>query len=129
MMALATDGIWGDLAILHGAWSWRQAYLGWRGWYGPVCYGWTDRVRLSIQRHATLGVVREGPDEGALGHMLEQPGSVFYNMDEVFFDQVRQYFEYTGDLELMRQIYPVLEGIVRWETRQAATRRRPTLRK
>ena len=50
--------------------------------------------------------------------MLEQPGAVFYNMNEVFFDQVRQYFEYTNDLELMRQIYPVLEGIVAWESRR-----------
>ena len=24
MIALATDGIWGDAAILHGAWSWRK---------------------------------------------------------------------------------------------------------
>ena len=30
MMALATDAIWGDAAFVHGGWSWRQAYLGWR---------------------------------------------------------------------------------------------------
>ena len=73
MMALATDGIWGDAAILHGGWSWRQAYLGWRGWYGPLCYGWTDRVKRSIEQHCTLGLIREGPDKGALGSMLEWP--------------------------------------------------------
>ena len=118
LMAFSTDGLWGDAAILHGAWSWRQAYLGWRGWYGPLCYGWTDRVRLSIERHATLGAVRQGPNQGAVSHMLEDPGGVFYNMDEVFLDQVRAYFDYTGDLELMRRIFPVLQGVVEWENRR-----------
>jgi hypothetical protein len=118
MMALATEGIWGDAAMVHGGWSWRQSYLGWRIWYGPLCYGWTDRVKRSIQQHSTLGLVRAGPDQGALGHMLEQPGSVFYNMNEVFFDHVRQYFDYTGDVELMRRLFPVLKGIVAWEDRR-----------
>ena len=38
MMAFATEGTWGDSAIVHGGWSWRYAYLGWRTWYGPDCY-------------------------------------------------------------------------------------------
>ncbi|MFH1741176.1 MAG: DUF4450 domain-containing protein, partial [bacterium] len=119
MMAFATDGLWGDTSILHGGWSWRFAYLGWRGWYGPVCYGWTDRVKKSIQNHTKLGLIREGPDQGALCHMLESnPTRTFYNMNEVFLDQVRQYFDYTNDLELMREIFPVLEGILEWENRR-----------
>ncbi len=118
MMALATEGIWGDAAILHGGWSWRQAYLGWRGWYGPLCYGWTDRVKRSIQQHCTLGLIREGPNRGALSHMLEYENSLFYNMDEVFLDQVRQYFDYTNDVAFLRKIFPVLQGIVAWEGRR-----------
>jgi len=118
MMAFATEGTWGDSAILHGGWSWRFAYLGWRGWYGSNCYGWSDRVKKSIENHTTLGLVREGPDEGALGSLLEYNPGVFYNMNEVFFDQVRQYFEYTNDLDLMQKIFPVLEGILKWENRR-----------
>ena len=118
MMALASEGIWGDAAILHGGWSWRQAYLGWRGWYGPLCYGWTERVKRSIEQHCTLGLIREGPNRGALSHMLEYENSLFYNMDEVFLDHVRQYFDYTNDVELMRKIFPVLKGIVEWEGRR-----------
>ncbi|MFA6240585.1 MAG: DUF4450 domain-containing protein, partial [Candidatus Hydrogenedentales bacterium] len=118
MMAFATEGTWGDLAILHGGWSWRYAYLGWRGWYGSNCYGWTDRVRRSIESHTSLGLVREGDDQGALSSLLEYPPGVFYNMNEVFFDQTRHYFEYTNDLELMRKIFPVLKGIVAWEDRR-----------
>ena len=118
MMAFATEGTWGDLAILHGGWSWRFAYLGWRGWYGSTCYGWTDRVKKSIQKHTTLGLIKQGDDAGALGALLEYEPGVFYNMNEVFLDQTRQYFDYTGDLDLMRDIFPVLRGIVAWEDRR-----------
>jgi len=118
MMAFATEGTWGDSAFVHGGWSWRFAYLGWRTWYGPTCYGWTDRVRRSIQNHTRLGLVREGPDAGALGSLLEYNPGVYYNMNEVFLDHVRQYFDYTNDLDLMREIFPVLIGILDWENRR-----------
>jgi hypothetical protein len=119
MMAFSTEGTWGDLSILHGAWSWRRAYLGWRGWYGSNCYGWTDRVRKSIENQIRLGLVSEGVDSGALGSILDssKPG-VYYNMNEVFMDQVRQYFDYTNDIDLMERIFPVLEGICKWEDRR-----------
>ncbi len=118
LMAFATEGTWGDSAILHGGWSWRFAYLGWRGWYGSTCYGWTDRVKKSIRNHTTLGLVRSGPDAGGLGALLEYSPGIYYNMNEVFLDQVRHYFEYTDDLDLMREIFPVLTGILEWENRR-----------
>ncbi len=118
MMAFATEGTWGDSAFVHGGWSWRFAYLGWRIWYGPDCYGWTDRVKKSIENHTRLSLVRQGEDQGALGSMLEYSPGVFYNMNEVFLDHVRQYFDYTNDIELMRQIFPILDGIVAWEGRR-----------
>lgn len=118
MMAFATEGTWGDLSILHGAWSWRFAYLGWRGWYGSNCYGWPDRVKKSIENHTTLGLVKEGPDQGALASLLEYNPGVYYNMNEVFMDHVRQYFDYTNDAELMERIFPVLESILSWENRR-----------
>lgn len=118
MMAFATEGTWGDSTWLHGAWSWRFGYLGWRGWYGPTCYGWTDRVRRSIQNYVRLGLIKEGDDAGGLTSLLDMPGGVFYNMNEVFLDHVRQYFEYTHDIELMREIFPVLCGIIEWENRR-----------
>jgi len=115
MMAFATEGTWGDVATVHGGWSWRFAYLGWRTGYGPVCYGWWERIRKYIESHTTLGLVTEGPDAGALGSMIESGPGVFYNMNEVFFDHVRQYFDYTNDLELMERIFPILDGILKWE--------------
>ena len=118
MMAFATEGTWGDSAFVHGGWSWRFAYLGWRTWYGPTCYGWTDRVRRSIQNHTRLGLIHDGPDAGGLGSLLEYSPGIYYDMNEVFLDHVRQYFDYTNDLDLMREIYPVLVGIVDWENRR-----------
>ena len=118
MMAFATEGTWGDSAILHGGWTWREPYLGWRGWYGSDCCGWTDRVRKSIQSHIRFNRITEGPDKGALGSIISPNPVVFYNMDEVFMDQVRQYLDYTGDIELMKQVFPVLQSIVEWENRR-----------
>jgi hypothetical protein len=118
MMAFATEGTWGDIATVHGGWSWRFAYLGWRTGYGPVCYGWPERTGKYIRQHATMGVVKDGDDAGGIGSMLEYEPGVFYNMNEVFFDHVRQYFDYTNDLELMREIFPVLEGVLAWESRR-----------
>lgn len=118
MMAFATNGTWGGIATLHGGWSWRYAYLGWRTAYGPDCYGWTDRTAKYIRIHTTQGLVKSGPDAGALGSLLEYDPSVFYNMNEVFLDHVRHYFDYTNDLALMRKIYPVLQGILEWENRR-----------
>ena len=118
MMAFATEGTWADQAYVHGGWSWRFAYLGWRVLYGPTCYGWTERVGKTLRNHARLNRVKRGADQGALGSMLEYSPGVFYNMNEVFLDHVRQYYDYTADLELMRELYPVCEGILQWEDRR-----------
>lgn len=118
-MAFSTEGLWGDTTILHGAWSWRMGYLGWRGWYGPLCYGWTDRVKKSIENHIAFSLIQDGPDEDGLRAIIEYGGDqVYYNMNEVFLDHVRAYYDYTDDKELMRKIFPVLEGIVEWESRR-----------
>ncbi|MEO8826659.1 MAG: DUF4450 domain-containing protein [Chthoniobacterales bacterium] len=119
MMAFGLEGTWGDLSYLHGAWSWRLAYLGWRGWYGPVCYGWEERVKTSIRNQIRLALLKEGMDKGGIQSIIEFPNTyIYYNMNEVFLDQVRQYFDYTADTELMQEIYPVLKGIIEWETRR-----------
>lgn len=117
-MAFSTEGLWGDNSILHGAWSWRMAYAGWRGWYGPLCYGAKERIRKTIRSHIQFSTILEGPDEGGLDSLLEYTDFLYYNMNEVFLDQVRAYFDYTNDIELMREIYPSLVNIVRWETRR-----------
>lgn len=118
MMAFAGEGCWGGIAVLHGSFSWREAYMGWRGKYGQNCYGWEDRVRTSIQNHIRFSLNTEGDNKGGLGHMIEQGRRIFYNMNEVFIDQIRQYFDYTNDLDLMREIFPVIKGAAEWEDRR-----------
>ncbi len=118
MMLFATEGTWGDSTVMHGGWSWRFGYLGWRGWYGMTCSGCTDRIQRAIRNFVSLGLVKKGDDAGALTSLLDTPGGVFYNMNEVFLDHVRHYFDYTNDLELMREIFPILKGIVEWEGRR-----------
>jgi hypothetical protein len=118
-MAYGLEGIWGDLAYLHGAWSWRFAYLGWRTWYGPNCYGWSERVKRAIRNHIRLSLFKDGEDRGGIGSIIEfDVPVVYYNMNEVFLDMVRHYFDHTDDVALMREIFPVLEGVIAWEKRR-----------
>lgn len=118
MLAFCLEGLWGDEAVLHGALSWRFGYLGWRSWYGLVCCGWTDRIKKCIENFTDLCLVKKGEDEGALSCLYEPEPFVYYNMNEVFTDQVRQYFEYTDDTELMNKIFPVLKSILKWEEKR-----------
>ena len=116
-LAFSNEGIWASQAYVHGGWSWRSAYLGWRVLYGPTVYGWTDRVRKNILNHCRLCVVPNGDDAGGISDMLERV-AIYYNMDEVFFDMVRHYFDYTNDLELIKEVFPILEGAIERENRR-----------
>ncbi|NQU39995.1 MAG: DUF4450 domain-containing protein [Lentisphaerae bacterium] len=120
MMAFGLEGIWADIAYVHGGWSWRFAYLGWRIYYGPDCYGWTDRVKTAFRSHVRLSLIREGDDCGGMASTIEfpKPPIVYYNMAEGFIDQVRHFFDYTDDTALMRELFPVLCGLVEWEDRR-----------
>ena len=55
-MVIANDGLWQPPSFLHGAVSWMQHYLGWRGWYGSEAFGWHDRVRTAILAFAALQI-------------------------------------------------------------------------
>ena len=80
---------------------------------------WLDGSRKTLDRATLpLGSIREGPDKGALSQCLEQPNQTSYNMNEVFTDHLRQYFDYTNDVDLMRKAFPALKGIVEWEGRR-----------
>jgi len=118
MTALLTEGTWAYESYVHGGWSWRMAYLGWRIWYGPLCYGWPDRVKKSIQSHIDISLNHDGDDMGAVGYMLEDGKTVYYNMNEVFIDHLRAYIDYTNDMELFRDIFEWVKGIVEWENRR-----------
>jgi len=116
-MVIANDGLWQPPSFLHGALSWMQHYLGWRGWYGSEAFGWHDRVRTAILAFAALQI-HSGDSRGAVPEMLEEPGAVYYNMNEVYLDDIYYHYRWTGDRGLMGSLFPVIEGILSWEKRR-----------
>ena len=50
--------------------------------------------------------------------MLEEPDAVFYNMNEVYLDDIYYHYRWTGDRELLGSLFPVIEGILSWEKRR-----------
>jgi hypothetical protein len=116
-MAIANDGMWQPPSFLHGAMSWMQHYLGWRTWYGSEAYGWHDRVLSSILAFAALQI-QSGDSRGAIPEMLEDPGAVFYNMNEVYLDHIHYHYLWTGDRGLLGSLSSVIQGILSWEKRR-----------
>jgi len=121
MGAYASEGIFGDNVFLHGAVSWRAGYLGWRSVYGPINYGMMDQAYRHFDTHFRISPITEGEDKGTFIHMIEAAkpdAKVFYNMAEVFSDQVRYYLDYTGDKEMAERFLPLLEEHIDWEIRK-----------
>jgi hypothetical protein len=116
-MVIANDGLWQPPSFLHGAMSWMEHYLGWRGWYGSEALGWHERVLNSILAFAALQI-QSGDSRGAVPEMLEEPESVFYNMDEVYLDDLYYHYRWTGDRGLLASLFPVIQGVLSWEKRR-----------
>jgi len=119
--AYSNNALFGDNVILHGAISWRYGYLGWRGTYGPLAYGMKDQVYSHMDNHFRKSVIKEGIDKGCLMHMLEEAkpdARTFYNMYETFIDQAKYYWQYTGDPEYAKRLFPIVEGCIEREIRR-----------
>ena len=128
----AMDACWHYPTFRHGAVSYHYPYLGWRNWYGPTVVGWHDRVRIAIRAHAETQI-REPEDAqlamdatGTYWRGAETRGGVpdrlapgyrgiYYNMMEVYVDQVLHHLAWTGDWNFAREAYPVIKGVLDWE--------------
>jgi len=84
------------------------------------CYGWTDRVKRSIEHHTRLGVVRDGPDAGGLGSLLEYNPGIYYNMTRSSWTRCGNTSKYTNDLTLMGEIFPC--WLASWMGESAASK-------
>ena len=115
LSAYQTNAIFGDNVFLHGGASWRYGYLGWRMGYGPLAYGMMEQARSHFMTHLTKGRITEGPDRGAIMHMIEDArpdATLFYNMYETFMDQAKCFWEYSGDDAFAGALLPAAEGCI-----------------
>ena len=129
---VAADAAWDgpqDL-IMHGAIAWRTPLLGWRGPYALDALGWHDRARRYLTywaaRQDTDPVPAQLPppaedanlarDEAAL-HSNGDLSNSHYDMNLVYIDVLLRHLLWTGDLNLARQLWPVIERHLAWERR------------
>ncbi|SDR15367.1 protein of unknown function [Chryseobacterium soldanellicola] len=140
-LAVAADGIWESPTYLHGAVAWRMRLNAWRGAYAADVLSWHDRAKEHFQSYANSQVLE--PQTGSvemdtllhLARNAEKMGnSVFssgyisrnpndnskphhYDMNLVFFDQMFSHFNYTGDIEFLKKMWPTMVRHMDWEKR------------
>jgi len=140
-LAVAADAIWESPTFLHGAVAWRMRLNAWRGAYVADPLGWHDRARAHFNSYAQSQVLT--PTEGKvvadtalhlarqqekMGNALFSSGYIsrnpqdntkphHYDMNLVFFDQLFSHFQYTGDLSIIKQLWPTIKRHLAWEKR------------
>jgi len=140
-LAVAADGVWESPTFLHGAVAWRMRLNAWRGAYAADVLSWHDRAKehfesysnsqvlkpdfapvemdtlLHLARHAekmgtsvfSNGYISRNPNDNSKPH--------HYDMNLVFFDQMFSHFNYTGDKEFLKKMWPTMVRHMDWEKR------------
>lgn len=143
-LAVAADGIWGTEGVwLHGAIGWRMPLSGWRAAYTGDVLGWHDRARMHFDNYAasqvtdvpntiphpaqdsTLALARSvkkwGTPQYSNGYICRNPHRNdqmhHYDMNLCYIDELLWHFNWTGDLEYARRMWPVLTRHLAWEKR------------
>lgn len=142
-LAVAADGIWSGQAWLHGSIGWRTPHLGWRGAYAGSSLGHHDRALTHFRTYASnqitdipakfehprqdtsLNLARAEKKWGTPmysdGYICRRPGKKdemsHYDMNLVYIDAMLRHFRHTGDIEAMRELFPVIKRHLDWEKR------------
>ncbi len=140
-LSIAADAIWENPSYLHGAVAWRSRLHGWRGIYAADPLGWHDRARTHFRAYAksqyTLpadgpnvpdpekNLARQKEEVGTAlftsGYISRRPGEIakphHYDMNLVFIDALLRHFNWTGDLDFVREMWPVIKRHLEWEKR------------
>ncbi|WP_157974301.1 DUF4450 domain-containing protein [Lewinella sp. IMCC34183] len=141
-LGIAADGIWEDPAYHHGAIAWRQQLVGWRGAYVADPLGWHDRGRTHFEAYAksqltappdgpvvpdtSRNLARQVEELGTAvfteGYISRYPGGErlrahHYDMNQVYIDALLRHLDWTGDLEMAREMWPVIRRHLSWEKR------------
>lgn len=140
-LAVAADGIWESPTFLHGAVAWRMRLNAWRGAYTANALNWHDRAKEHFESYANSQVLKPDSAPGEMDtvrhlarHEEKMGTSVFssgyisrnpndnskphhYDMNLVFFDQMFSHFNYTGDKEFLKKMWPTMVRHMDWEKR------------
>lgn len=140
-LAVAADGIWDGEVWLHGAVGWRMPLSGWRAAYTGDALGWHDRARKHFDAYAASQVtnvsntIPHPAQDSALhlarsvkkwrtpqysnGYICRNPRRNnqmhHYDMNLCYIDELLWHFNWTGDLEYARQMWPVITRHLAWE--------------
>lgn len=145
VLSVAADGIWDDATECwqHGAIGWRMPLNGWRAAYAGDAIGWHDRARKHFDGYAasqitgiepviphpaqdqSLNVARAekrwGTQMYSNGYICRNPRNTsqmhHYDMNLVYIDELLWHFNWTGDMEYVRKMWPVLKRHLAWEKR------------
>lgn len=143
-LAIAADGIWDDkTGWQHGAVGWRMPLNGWRAAYVGDVIGWHDRARKHFDGYAASQITNVEPiishptQDKALnlaraekkwgtqmysnGYITRNPNETdkmhHYDMNLVYIDELLWHFNWTGDIDYIRKMWPVLKRHLAWEKR------------
>lgn len=93
---LGYEAAWNKPTFRHGAIEWHMSFAGWRSVYAGTPCGWHERV----QSHVHAFYSRQS-DEGRIPPTLASDGGG-YNMGEQLVDQALYDYEWSGDLDPLR---------------------------
>ncbi|WP_326983987.1 DUF4450 domain-containing protein [Chryseobacterium sp. MYb264] len=140
-LAIAADGIWESPTFLHGAVAWRMRLNAWRGAYTADALSWHDRAKEHFESYANSQVLKPdfapvemdtllhlarhkesmGTSVFSSGYISRNPNDNtkphHYDMNLVFFDQLFSHFNYTGDKEFLKKMWPTMVRHMDWEKR------------
>ncbi|HSC37333.1 MAG TPA: DUF4450 domain-containing protein, partial [Chitinophagaceae bacterium] len=140
-LGIAADGIWEDSSYLHGAVAWRMRLNAWRGPYVADPLGWHDRAEKHFSSYAlsqvtspltgpvvadtALHLARQleklGTSVFSSGYISRNPGgdqrAHHYDMNLVFIDELLEHFNWTGNWDYVKKMWPLLQRHLAWEKR------------
>lgn len=136
----AEDAVWEAPGYLHGAIGWRVPLTGWRAAYLGDLLGLQDRARMHFDGYINSQVTnvpvtlppmqdRElnlarpakiwGTPMYSTGYICRSPNRNdvmhHYDMNLVFIDELLWHLNWTGDMDYVRKVFPVLQRHLAWE--------------
>lgn len=144
-LSIAADGIWDEETAVwqHGAVGWRMPLNGWRAAYTGDAIGRHDRARRHFNGYAASQVTevlpviahpaqdsmlnltraekRWGTQMYSNGYISRNPRNNnqmhHYNMNLVYIDELLWHFNWTGDMEYVKEMWQLLQRHLEWEKR------------